>query len=77
MGRSKSGAMDSLFPFDERLEGVRRLMDSDFTGPVNIGSEERVAIDQLCRNGHRYLATSRGPLGVWDRNSDNRLIREN
>ncbi|HXQ44077.1 MAG TPA: NAD-dependent epimerase/dehydratase family protein, partial [Acidimicrobiales bacterium] len=32
---------------DECLDGVRRLMDSDFTGPVNIGSEEMVSLDGL------------------------------
>src|SRR5437764_12493951 len=32
---------------DECLEGVRRLMESDFTGPVNIGSEEMVTINKL------------------------------
>ena len=37
----------SFLYIDECLEGVRRLMDSDFTGPVNIGSEEMVTINQL------------------------------
>jgi GDP-D-mannose 3',5'-epimerase len=32
---------------DECLEAVRRPMDSEFTGPVNIGSEEMVTINQL------------------------------
>jgi nucleoside-diphosphate-sugar epimerase len=32
---------------DECLKGVRRLMDSDFTGPVNIGSEEMVTLNEL------------------------------
>ena len=34
---------------DECIEGVRRLMNSDFTGPVNIGSEEMVTINQLAQ----------------------------
>src|SRR5271170_8134306 len=37
----------SFLYIDECLEGVRRLMDSDFTGPVNIGSEEMVTINRL------------------------------
>ena len=32
---------------DECIEATRRLMDSDFMGPVNIGSEEMVTINQL------------------------------
>src|SRR5439155_20787159 len=37
----------SFLYIDECLEGVRRLVESDFTGPVNIGSEEMVSINQL------------------------------
>ena len=37
----------SFLHVDECLEGVRRLVESDFTGPVNIGSEEMVTINQL------------------------------
>jgi GDP-D-mannose 3', 5'-epimerase len=72
----------SFLYIDECLEGVRRLMDSDFAGPVNIGSEEMVTINQLA-----YMAAEiagkkisighiAGPTGVRGRNSDNRLIRE-
>jgi len=70
----------SFLYIDECLEGVRRLMDSDFTGPVNIGSEEMVTINQLTAHltaisgkslGVRHID---GPLGVRGRNSDNRLI---
>ena len=32
---------------DQCLEGIRRLVDATFTGPVNIGSEEMVTINQL------------------------------
>lgn len=67
---------------DECVEGVRRLMDSDFAGPVNIGSEEMVSINDLAnlvmniagkKLGIRHIP---GPLGVRGRNSDNRLIYE-
>ncbi len=72
----------SFLHIDECLEGVRRLVDSDFTGPVNIGSAEMVTINQLA-NIVMDIAGKRlkirhvpGPLGVRGRNSDNRLIRE-
>ena len=37
----------SFLYIDECIEATRRLMDSEFVGPVNIGSEEMVTIDQL------------------------------
>lgn len=72
----------SFLYIDECVEGVRRLMESDFTGPVNIGSEEMVTINQLAEMaleiGGKKLKLRHipGPLGVRGRNSDNRLIRE-
>jgi GDP-D-mannose 3', 5'-epimerase len=71
----------SFLYIDECLEGVRRLMQSDFPGPVNIGSEEMVTIDQLAgivmRVARKPLRMNHipGPLGVRGRNSDNRLIQ--
>ncbi len=72
----------SFLYVDECVEGVRRLMDSDFTGPVNIGSEEMVTINQLAAMimeiaGKKLtIRNIPGPTGVRGRNSDNRLIRE-
>jgi GDP-D-mannose 3',5'-epimerase len=72
----------SFLYIDECIEGVRRLMESDFTGPVNIGSEEMVTINQLTQMvmeiAGKKLAIKHiaGPLGVRGRNSDNRLIAE-
>jgi nucleoside-diphosphate-sugar epimerase len=72
----------SFLYIDECLEGVRRLMESNFAGPVNIGSEEMVAINQLAAMamdiaGKKLtLRHVSGPLGVRGRNSDNRLIAE-
>jgi nucleoside-diphosphate-sugar epimerase len=72
----------SFLYIDECLEGVRRLMDSDFPGPVNIGSEEMVTINALAEMvmdiaGKRLTVKHiKGPLGVRGRNSDNRLIFE-
>lgn len=72
----------SFLYIDECLEGVRRLMDSNFTGPVNIGSEEMVTINQLVEMameiGGKKLTVKHipGPLGVRGRNSDNNLIEQ-
>ena len=73
----------SFLYIDECLEGSTRLMRSDFTGPVNIGSEEMVTINQLAdmimRIAGKELTRKHieGPLGVKGRNSNNRLIYEN
>ena len=48
-------------------------MNSDFTGPVNIGSEEMVIAISGKKITLRYIF---GPLGVRGRKSDNRLIRK-
>jgi nucleoside-diphosphate-sugar epimerase len=72
----------SFLYIDECIEGVRRLMNSDFMGPVNIGSEEMVTINQLAemimKIGNKKLSIKHitGPLGVRGRNSDNHLIKE-
>jgi len=72
----------SFLYIDECLEGVRRLMESDFTGPVNIGSDEMVTINQLAELAMEIagkklaIRHTKGPLGVRGRNSDNRLISE-
>ena len=66
----------------ECLEGVRRLMDSDFMGPVNIGSEEMISINGLAQlvaeiAGKKInIKNIAGPVGVRGRNSDNHLIKE-
>jgi nucleoside-diphosphate-sugar epimerase len=71
----------SFLYIDECVEGVRRLMDSSFPGPVNIGSEEMVTINELAHmvmdiSGKRLtLKHVTGPTGVRGRNSDNALIR--
>ncbi len=72
----------SFLFIDECIEGTLRLMRSDWTGPVNIGSDEMVTINQLVdmvaavagkRLSKRHVI---GPTGVRGRNSDNRLIEE-
>lgn len=72
----------SFLYIDECLEGTLRLMRSDFTGPVNIGSEEMISINELADRVMKvtgkklYKKHIQGPLGVRGRNSDNALIRE-
>jgi len=67
---------------DECIEATRRLMDSDFMGPVNIGSEEMVTINELVDTAAKVAGKEvtkihiDGPLGVRGRNSNNELIRE-
>jgi GDP-D-mannose 3',5'-epimerase len=72
----------SFLYVSECVEGTIRLMRSDFEGPVNIGSDEMVTIDQLAdiimaiagkKLEKRHIP---GPLGVRGRNSDNRLIED-
>jgi nucleoside-diphosphate-sugar epimerase len=72
----------SFLYIDDCIDAVRLLMESDFMGPVNIGSEEMVTINQLadiaCLYENKLLVKKNipGPTGVRGRNSDNRLIRE-
>lgn len=71
----------SFLYIDECLEAVRKLMDSNFTGPVNIGSEEMVTINKLAEMVMEIAGKTlslkhiQGPLGVRGRNSDNALIK--
>jgi len=72
----------SFLYVDECVEGIQRLMVSDFSGPVNIGSQEMITINGLAKLvmeiagkdlGIRHIP---GPLGVRGRNSDNQLIEQ-
>ena len=71
----------SFLYVDECVEGTVRLLRSDVSGPLNIGSEEMVSINQLVdmiadiagkKISKRHIE---GPQGVRGRTSDNRLIR--
>ena len=72
----------SFLFIDECIEATRRLMDSEFVGPVNIGSEEMVTINHLVDTAAKVANKTihkehiDGPLGVRGRNSNNDLIRE-
>lgn len=72
----------SFLYIDECLEGTIRLLRSNFEGPVNVGSEEMISINDLARmivgiSGKKIsIRNVPGPEGVRGRNSDNRLIAE-
>jgi nucleoside-diphosphate-sugar epimerase len=66
----------------ECLDAVEKLMESDFTGPINIGSEEMVTINQMVEmvagiaGKEIEINHIDGPTGVRGRNSNNDLIRQ-
>jgi len=72
----------SFLYIDECIEATYRLVQSDFMGPVNIGSEEMVTINHLADIAAKVAGKKiikkhiDGPLGVRGRNSNNNLIRE-
>lgn len=72
----------SFLYIDECLEGTLRLMASNWTGPVNIGSDEMVSIEKLAKliikisGKDLKILNVDGPLGVRGRNSHNGLIKE-
>jgi GDP-D-mannose 3', 5'-epimerase len=72
----------SFLYIDECIEATRRMMDSDFIGPVNIGSEEMVTINQLvdtaAKVSGKFVDKEHildAPLGVRGRNSNNDVVR--
>ncbi len=72
----------SFLYIDECVDGVRNLMESDFSGPVNIGSEEMISINDFAQMAidisgkNLSIRNIEGPQGVRGRNSDNSLISE-
>jgi nucleoside-diphosphate-sugar epimerase len=73
----------SFLYIDECVEATCRLMDSNFIGPVNIGSEEMIRINDLAKmtidiSGKNLSVNNiSGPVGVRGRNSDNTVYRKN
>jgi Nucleoside-diphosphate-sugar epimerases len=67
---------------DECLEGVRRLMNSNVTSPVNIGSDELISINELAKMAMTIAGKKLnfkhipGPLGVRGRSSENTYIQQ-
>lgn len=72
----------SFLHIDECLEGVDRLMKSKFNGPVNIGSEEMICMNDLAKmvidisGKNLTIKNVDGEVGVAGRNSDNQLIQK-
>jgi GDP-D-mannose 3', 5'-epimerase len=73
----------SFLLVDECIEGIMRLMESDFKGPVNIGSEEMINMNDfmkmIIKISSKNLKIKNTPfhgVGVRGRNSDNKLIKE-
>jgi GDP-D-mannose 3',5'-epimerase len=72
----------SFLYVDDCVDGILRLMASDVTEPLNVGSEEMVTIDQLAEmiigiSGKKItLKHIEGPQGVRGRSSDNKLIQK-
>ena len=73
----------SFLFIDDCIDAVRLLMKSDFTEPINIGSEEMVSINQLANLAISFTGkeikikhVKSNALGVRGRNSDNTLIRK-
>ena len=73
----------SFLFIDEAVEGVMRLLDSDYVHPVNIGSNEMIAINDLAKmvidiSGKNLSIKNveSNAIGVRGRNSDNTLIEE-
>ena len=72
----------SFLYVDECIEGVQRLMDSNYDNPINIGSDEMVSLNKLASivmdiaGKKQTINHIDGPLGVRGRNSDNTLIEK-
>ncbi len=76
-------ATRSFLFIDECISGILRLMQSDCTKPVNIGSSESISINNLAKmiiyiSGKKLGITNvpSGTVGVAGRNSDNTMIEE-
>lgn len=72
----------SFLYIDDCVDATIRLMRSEFTGPVNIGSEEMISINDFAKmiigiSGKNLTINNiDGPKGVNGRNSDNKLINK-
>lgn len=72
----------SFLFIDDCLKSMELMMCTEFSGPVNIGSEEMISINNLARmamdiaNKNLTINNIPGPVGVRGRNSDNRLFKE-
>lgn len=77
------GKQTRSFTFiDDCVEGILRLTKSDFTQPLNLGSDEMVSMNQMMALAGSFEGKALpikhipGPEGVRGRNSNNDLIKE-
>lgn len=72
----------SFMYVDDCVEGIIRIMMSDFDKPLNLGTEEMVSMNEFAEIAMSFenkalpIRHIPGPQGVRGRNSDNTLIRE-
>ena len=72
----------SFLFIDECVEGMLRIMESDYKTPLNLGSTRMISINNLVlliaklNDKNVTIRNIDGPLGVMGRNSDNKLIKE-
>ena len=72
----------SFLFIDECVEGIRRIMESNYTEPLNLGSTRMISINDLVfliakvNNKTVSIRNIDGPRGVMGRTSDNNLIKE-
>lgn len=72
----------SFLYIDECIEGIHRIMESDYASPLNLGSERQVSINELvgiisrAANKKVKINNVPGPTGVMGRTSDNNLLRK-
>lgn len=72
----------SFLYVDECIDGIQRLMESQYQAPMNIGSKEVITINNMAQmiiqmsGKNLTIKNIPGPAGVRGRNSDNTMIRE-
>lgn len=72
----------SFLYIDECIEGIHKIMNSDYDRPLNLGSERMISINDLAKliseiAGKKIVIDNiPGPTGVMGRNSDNTLIKQ-
>lgn len=72
----------SFLYIDECIDGIHRIMESDYDKPINLGSERMISINELALliasliNKKVTIKNIPGPLGVMGRCSDNKLLEQ-
>jgi nucleoside-diphosphate-sugar epimerase len=72
----------SFMYIDDCIEGIHRLMASDYSEPINIGSDRMITVNDLVQlissiaGKPVSIVNIPGPVGVMGRTSDNTLIRQ-